>query len=48
MEKSISIEQFTKDMVKIKRNLEQTEKRYEDRIFKIQTDCEERLQEKDN
>jgi hypothetical protein len=36
LEKSISIEQFTKDIIKIKRNLEITEKRSEEKIAKME------------
>lgn len=43
IEKNISIEQFTKDILKIRRNLEQTEKRYEEKIIKLEEESSEKL-----
>lgn len=43
LEKNISIESFTKELLKQRRNAEVNERKFEDTISKIRADCDELL-----
>ena len=45
LEKSISIDQFTKDILKMKKNLETTERRYEEKLQKKDEDCDRKIED---
>lgn len=45
LEKSISIDQFTKDILKMRKNLETTEKRYEGKIARQEADNDRKIRE---
>ena len=48
LEKSISIDQFTKDILKMRRNLETTEKRYEDKLVRQQADHDRKTKDSED
>ena len=47
IEKNISIDSFTKELLKLRRNAEFSERKYEELIAKMKLDYEDQLREKD-